>query len=67
MTKKEAILKEVEQLPDALLGELASFVRLLKTRAAKQGPQGSETAFLSEPSLAKDWNRPEEDEAWRDL
>jgi hypothetical protein len=24
----------------------------------------SETALLSEPSLAKDWNRPEEDAAW---
>lgn len=24
----------------------------------------SETALLSEPALAEDWNRPEEDEAW---
>ena len=24
----------------------------------------SETALLSEASLAEDWNRPEEDEAW---
>ena len=24
----------------------------------------SETALLSEPSLAEDWNRPEEEEAW---
>ncbi|MDP6452415.1 MAG: hypothetical protein QF898_03810 [SAR202 cluster bacterium] len=24
----------------------------------------SETALLSEKSLAEDWNRPEEDEAW---
>lgn len=23
-----------------------------------------ETALLSEPALAKDWDRPEEDEAW---
>jgi len=26
-----------------------------------------ETALLSEPSLALDWNRPEEDEAWSHL
>jgi hypothetical protein len=26
-----------------------------------------ETAFLSEPALAEDWNRPEEDEAWSHL
>jgi hypothetical protein len=27
----------------------------------------SETALLSEPSLAADWGRPEEDAAWADL
>jgi hypothetical protein len=27
----------------------------------------SETALLSELSLAQDWNRPEEDEAWSHL
>lgn len=27
----------------------------------------SETALLSEPALAVDWNRPEEDEAWSHL
>lgn len=26
-----------------------------------------ETAWLSEPALAKDWDRPEEDEAWAHL
>ncbi len=27
----------------------------------------SETALVSEPALAKDWNRPEEDAAWSHL
>ncbi|MHB1036199.1 MAG: hypothetical protein ACYC35_16020 [Pirellulales bacterium] len=27
----------------------------------------AETALLSEPALAKDWNRPEEDAAWSHL
>ena len=27
----------------------------------------AETAVLSEPALAKDWNRPEEDAAWSHL
>jgi hypothetical protein len=30
-------------------------------------PAASETALLSEASLATDWNRPEEDAAWADL
>ncbi len=29
--------------------------------------EGVETYLLSESALAKDWLRPEEDEAWRDL
>jgi hypothetical protein len=29
--------------------------------------QASETALLSEPALAEDWNRAEEDEAWAHL
>ncbi len=31
------------------------------------GVQVAETALLSEPSLARDWDRPEEDEAWSHL
>ena len=31
------------------------------------GPAASETALLSEASLAADWNRPEEDAAWAGL
>jgi len=27
----------------------------------------AETVLLSEPALAEDWNRPEEDEAWAHL
>ncbi len=27
----------------------------------------SQTALLSEPALARDWSRPEEDEAWSHL
>jgi hypothetical protein len=31
------------------------------------GEPASETALLSEASLAADWSRPEEDAAWADL
>ena len=31
------------------------------------GAEASETALLSEESLAADWNRPEEDAAWAGL
>lgn len=29
--------------------------------------EADETALLSEPALARDWNRPEEDAAWSHL
>jgi hypothetical protein len=33
----------------------------------EESPSVNETALLSEPALAEDWNRPEEDEAWSHL
>ncbi|MBU4271643.1 MAG: DUF2281 domain-containing protein [Planctomycetes bacterium] len=64
MTTKEAILKAVEDLPEKCLDELASYAELLRRKTAVQS---SPTALASERTLAKDWLRPEEDEAWRDL
>jgi hypothetical protein len=32
-----------------------------------EGEELSETALLSEPALAEDWSRPEEDTAWSHL
>jgi len=36
-------------------------------RAEKPKIENSETALLSERSLAEDWNTPEENKAWRHL
>jgi len=51
-----------------LLGKLAisSKKRALVT-ILDEGEDVSETALLSEPALAEDWNRPEEDVAWSHL
>ncbi len=64
MAEKEAVVREIDDLPAPLLQEVLDFVRFLKSKAA----QGRlETALLSETVLGRDWLRPEEDEAWRDL
>ena len=54
--------------------QLLQNVRLSQVRRAlvtileeKPNSTVSETALLSEISLAEDWNRPEEDEAWSHL
>jgi len=47
---------------------LSSAHRALVTILVETLPgAGPETALLSEPALAADWNRPEEDAAWSHL
>ncbi|MBI4032298.1 AbrB/MazE/SpoVT family DNA-binding domain-containing protein [Candidatus Berkelbacteria bacterium] len=40
---------------------------VIEPAAANPVARASETTLLSERALAKDWDRPEEDEAWRTL
>ena len=48
-------------------GGLSKLVRRLLSTARQNEESGRVTALLSERSLAKIWDTPEEDEAWRDL
>jgi antitoxin MazE len=64
------------RLPKVLLEE-SGIVNEVEVRVVKDGlritpikkakSSGREAAMLSENALAKDWNRPEEDEAWANL
>jgi hypothetical protein len=58
------LLREMEDLPGALLQEVADFVRFLKEKVVRER---MEPALLSEAALRRDWLRPEEDAAWADL
>ncbi len=64
MTVKESLLQVVEELPSEYLRDLAEFAKRLRLKAAHREVP---TALASEAVLAKDWLRPEEDEAWKDL
>ena len=64
MTNRAELLKEIETLPAACLGEVINFVAWIKHRKLRQAP---ETMLLSEAALAKDWDTPEEDEVWKPL
>jgi hypothetical protein len=61
---REMLLREMEDLPGALLEEVADFVRFLKEKAVRER---TESALLTESVLRRDWLRPEEDVAWADL
>jgi hypothetical protein len=64
MTNRTVLLQEIENLPSSCLGEVINFVAWIKQRKLSNIP---ETVLLSESSLAKDWDTPEEDEAWARL
>ena len=64
MTNHAVLLQEIETLPATCINEVIDFVAWIKQRKISQSP---ETMLLSEASLAKDWNTPEEDEAWAAL
>jgi hypothetical protein len=64
MEEKELIVKEIENIPEPYLIEILDFIRFLKTKALEEK---MELALVGEVSLKKDWLKPEEDEAWKDL
>ena len=64
MSKKEAVIKELEQIPEPFLEEVLDFVHFLRTKITKERLGA---AIASESSLKKDSLKPEEDEAWQNL
>jgi hypothetical protein len=64
ISKRDQIIKELNNFPERLLDEVLDYVKYLK---GKLNRGIMETMMLSESSLKKDWNRPEEDEAWQNL
>ena len=64
MINRAVLLQEIETLPTACLDEVVNFVAWIKRRELSQIP---ETMLLSEAALSKDWDTPEEDEAWASL
>jgi hypothetical protein len=64
----EAVIDEHGRVSLLESVELPEVRRALVT-ILEEGPalQVPETALLSEPALAEDWNRPEEDAAWSHL
>jgi hypothetical protein len=64
MTSRNALLNKIDTLPPEYWGEIADFVEYLSQKRLKKIP---ETMLLSEATLAKEWDTPEEDKAWANL
>jgi len=64
MSKKELLLKEIEEISEPILDEVIDFVQFLKATTMQEDLS---ITIASESALRKDWLRPEEDEAWQGL
>ena len=64
MTNRAVLAQEIQTLPAAYINEVIDFVSWIKQRKLSQIP---ETMLLSESALSKDWDTPEEDDAWSNL
>lgn len=63
MEVKELIFKKLERIPEPYLVEILDFIRFLETKTVEQKRE----LALAKTTLKKDWLKPEEDEAWKDL
>jgi len=64
MSKKELLLKEIEEVSEPILDEVIDFIQFLKTKTIQENLS---ITIASESTLRRDWLRPEEDEAWQGL
>ena len=58
---------DLRDLPESARKEVYDFYLFVRQRVREDETVATagESALLSEQGLAEDWNRPEEDEAWR--
>jgi hypothetical protein len=64
MSTRELIEKEIADMPESLQRKIYDFAKRLRKNASDDPFNGAE---LSESTLARDWNSPEEDAAWANL
>ncbi len=64
MSTSELIAQEVISLPESQQRKVYEFAHALRLQSAAEHFDG---LLLSESTLARDWNTPEEDSAWANL
>jgi hypothetical protein len=64
VSTRELIEREVAAMPEPLQREVYDFARFLRLKNEDESFNG---LLLSEPTLGKDWNAPEEDAGWASL
>jgi hypothetical protein len=60
---RDALIEEIKNTPQNLLDELYDYLLFLKEKES----ENRQPHFDSERVLARDWNSPEEEKAWKNL
>lgn len=63
----DSLIEEVKASPEPVQREVFDFLVFLKTRQPARGESHDDLLPLAQTAWAKDWNSPQEDEAWHDL
>jgi hypothetical protein len=66
-TTTQTLIEEIKTAPESVQRELLDYLVLLKARRKGDGEGAESLLPLAESAWARDWDTPEEDEAWRDL
>ena len=62
MSTREILAQEIKTIPHSLLEELYNYLLFIKKRDVEKVSH-----LDSEKVLARDWDSPEEEEAWKNL
>ena len=66
--ERKKLFDELKKLPDSLLVEIYNYMQYVKFKTThKKQAEKIETAFASQDVLTKDWSKPEEEKAWKNL
>jgi hypothetical protein len=67
MSTREALSEEIKNIPEALLNELYDYLLFLKYKKSERKKDNLPIQTASEKVLSREWDTPEEDEAWKNL
>ncbi|WP_312812176.1 DUF2281 domain-containing protein [Sedimentibacter sp.] len=67
MIDRDRLVKKIEDLPFYLLEEVADYIDYVESKQNKEVKKVEDITLASEKALSKDWLKPEEEEAWKDL
>jgi hypothetical protein len=67
MSTREILSEEIKKTPENILKELYDFLLFLKYKKQTGTKDEVKTHVASEKVLSREWDTPEEDEAWKNL